>query len=64
MNSATAEELIALPGIGKVTAGRIIEYRTQNGPFQSVEDLRKVGGIGAKTMERLRPLVTVRSPGG
>ena len=60
VNQATAKQLEALPGVGKVTAEQIIAYRTQKGPFASVEDLGKVKGIGPKTLEKLRPLVAVR----
>jgi competence protein ComEA len=58
VNHATAEELRRLPGIGPTLSQRIIETRTKQ-PFQSVEDLRRVRGIGAKTLERLRPHVLI-----
>jgi competence protein ComEA len=57
VNEANAEELRKLPRIGKELAKRIIEER-RKGPFKSVEDLKRVSGIGAKTMELLRPHVT------
>lgn len=57
-NMATAEELAALPGIGPVLAGRIVEARQQR-PFDSVDDLRRVKGVGGKLLERLRPYLAV-----
>lgn len=60
LNTADAQALEALPGIGPVLAQRIVEFRTRYGPFIQVDDLLKVQGIGPKTLERLRPLVTVR----
>ena len=59
LNTATAAELETLPGIGPALAARIIEHRTTDGPFASVDDLDDVSGIGAATLEELRPLVTV-----
>lgn len=59
INSAGKEQLEALPGIGPGLAAAIIEYRQRNGGFRAIEDLMKVGGIGPKTLARLRPLVTV-----
>ncbi|MHB1424750.1 MAG: ComEA family DNA-binding protein [Gemmataceae bacterium] len=58
VNHATAADLCRLPGIGKTLSQRIIETRTQK-PFHSMEDLRRVRGIGAKTLERLRPHVII-----
>jgi competence protein ComEA len=58
VNHATAEELRGLPGIGPTLSQRIVEARAKQ-PFRSVEDLRRVRGIGAKTLERLRPYVVV-----
>lgn len=59
LNTATQAELEELPGVGPVTAGAIIEWRTRHGGFASVEDLLEVSGIGEVTLERLAPLVTV-----
>jgi competence protein ComEA len=58
LNTATQAELQKLPRIGPVLSQRIIEER-QRKPFQSVDDLKRVKGIGAKTLESLRPFVTV-----
>jgi competence protein ComEA len=59
VNTATETELEALPDIGPVTAAEIIAYRTEHGPFPTVDALDDVSGIGPATMEQLRPLVTV-----
>ena len=58
LNTATLAELIALPGVGEVTARRMIAWREQNGRFTSVRDLMKINGIGPKKFERLAPLCT------
>lgn len=59
LNTASAEQLATLPGIGATRAQAILAYRQQHGPFQRVEDLLAVSGIGPATLERLRSLVTV-----
>jgi competence protein ComEA len=56
--TATAEELDELPGVGPVTAQKILDYRAQHGPFRSVDDLDAVPGIGPTRIEQLRELVT------
>ncbi len=58
VNAATAAQLRTLPGIGPKMAERILDARARR-PFRSVDDLRRVYGIGPKTLERLRPLITV-----
>ena len=60
INNADATMLESLPGIGPAKSKAIIDYRTQNGPFQSAADLEKVPGIGSKTMEQLAPLIMVK----
>jgi competence protein ComEA len=57
LNKAPVHDLQELPGIGEKLAGRIVQHRKNHGSFKSIEDLRKVRGIGKKRMERLRPLV-------
>jgi len=59
INTATAEELVSLPGIGATTAQNIIEYRTEHGPFVHIEDLMNVAGIGPATFDNIRDLITV-----
>jgi competence protein ComEA len=59
VNSATNAELETLPGIGEVIAQAIVDHRTENGPFTSVEQLVDVSGIGDATLEDIRELVTV-----
>jgi len=59
VNSATAEELALLPGVGPTKAQAIIRYRTEHGAFKRVEDLAAVKGIGEKGLEKLRPHVAL-----
>ena len=59
VNTATATELEELPGVGEVIAQAIVDYRTENGPFASVDQLLDVSGIGDATLESIRDLVTV-----
>jgi competence protein ComEA len=59
INTATATELEALPGVGAATAKRIIEYRQKNGPFKKIEDLMNVQGVGEKSFLKLRPQISV-----
>lgn len=59
INRADAWLLTALPGIGEVTAGKIVAYRETNGPFRSVSELARVDGIGEATLNKIRDLVTI-----
>jgi competence protein ComEA len=59
INTASAAELDTLPSIGPSLAQRIIEYREQNGPFASIEDIINVPGIGSGNYERFKDMITV-----
>ena len=59
INTASAEQLTALNGIGEAKAAAIVEYRKANGPFKSVDQLVDVKGIGLKLVEKNRDLITV-----
>ena len=58
LSSATVEDLDQLPGIGPITAQKIVDFRAEHGPFASVDDLDAVPGIGPTRIEQLRDLVT------
>lgn len=58
LSSATVEQLDALPGVGPVTAQKIVEYRERHGAFSSIEELDAISGIGPARLEQLRELVT------
>lgn len=60
LNTASAAELVSLPGIGKTIAERIVKRRDVVGKFVSVEDLHLVKGISRKKIERLKPFITVQ----
>ncbi len=59
INRAELWLLEALPGIGEVLAQRIVDYRSQSGPFRTIEDLLKVSGIGSGTFENIKDYITV-----
>ncbi|HAA90760.1 MAG: Competence protein ComEA [Thermoanaerobacterales bacterium 50_218] len=59
LNTASAEELEELPGIGPVLAQRIIDYREKHGYFKRIEDVQNVSGIGSKRFEQIKDLVTI-----
>ena len=59
INTASAAELEALPGVGAKTAARIVEYRQKNGPFKKIEELMNVRGVGEKNFLKLKPQITV-----
>jgi competence protein ComEA len=59
INTATAADFEALPGIGAKTAARIIEYRQKNGPFKKVEELMNVRGLGEKNFLKLKAQLTI-----
>lgn len=59
INTATKSELMSLPGIGEVTAERIIAHRNDAGAFSTIEELRKIKGISKLKLQKLKPLITV-----
>ncbi len=62
LNTATSEQLQQVPGIGPVTAGKILQMRKTYGPFKSVDDLLAIRGLGAKRLEKMRKYLTVGKP--
>jgi competence ComEA-like helix-hairpin-helix protein len=60
INTATKQQLMDLPGIGEVTAERILKYREEIGKFSTIEDLRAIKGISKNKLERLSPMITTQ----
>ena len=63
INDASVKELAVLSGIGKKKAEAIIAYRNENGKFESVDDMKKVKGVGKKTFEKIKNSITVKQAG-
>jgi competence protein ComEA len=61
LNTATVDQLEELPGVGRATAERILEYRQKNGGFKKIEELMNVKGIGEKSFLKLKPLIVVQT---
>ena len=59
INTASADELETLPGIGPTFAKNIIDYRLENGPFGSIEEIQKVAGIGPVTYDKIKDLISI-----
>jgi competence protein ComEA len=59
INTAPVEQLVSLPGIGPAIAERVVDYRTENGPFRAVDELARVNGISSAMVDEFRALVTV-----
>ncbi|MGB8540517.1 MAG: helix-hairpin-helix domain-containing protein [Candidatus Acidiferrales bacterium] len=64
LNSATAEELQQVPGIGPSTAKAIVNFRRKSGPFQKIDDLLAIKGISKGRLEKMRPYLTIRGTTG
>jgi competence protein ComEA len=62
INTASTDQLNALPGVGPKLAARIVDYRQKNGGFKKIEDLMQIQGIGEKNFLKLKPLITVGTP--
>jgi competence ComEA-like helix-hairpin-helix protein len=62
LNSASADELAAIPGVGPALAGRIVRDRSENGLYDSIDDLDRVKGIGEATIDLIAPWVVVSRP--
>ncbi len=60
LNSATQQDLEALPGIGPALAGRILAHRRTHGPFRQIEDLEQVSGVGPKKLAQVKPYLTIQ----
>jgi competence protein ComEA len=60
LNEATKEEFESLPGIGPAKAGTFIQYREENGPFNKIEDIKNISGVGDKTFEKLKEFIFVQ----
>lgn len=60
LNTATAEELMSLPGIGEARAKAIVDYRSKQGPFRSADDLKQIEGIGEKMFARIKDRLVVK----
>jgi len=62
LNTATAAQIAALPGIGAKTADLVVQYRQKNGPFKKVEEIMNVRGVGEKSFLRIKDRLTVAAP--
>lgn len=58
INTATAEQFVALPGVGAKLAARIVEYRQKSGSFKTAQELMNVKGVGEKNFQKIQPYVT------
>lgn len=62
VNTATAEQLMMLPGIGEKTALAIVSYREANGPFKTVDDVARVKGVSRKKIDKIRSSLALQGP--
>jgi competence protein ComEA len=62
LNTATAPQIAALPGIGAKTAELVVQYRQKNGPFKKIEEIMNVRGVGEKSFLRIKDRLTVAAP--